>query len=29
MIRRKFIEVEKPSRSIEQWYEQATNLDRY
>ena len=28
-IRRKFIDVEKPSRSIEQWFERITNLDRH
>jgi len=28
-IRRKLIKVEKPPTSIEQWYEQATNLDHY
>jgi len=29
MIRRKLMEVERPPTSIEQWYERATNLDRY
>jgi len=28
-IRRKLIEAEQPPTSIEQWYEQATNLDRH
>ena len=28
-IRRKLIEAEKPPTSIEQWYEQTTNLDKY
>jgi len=28
-IRRKLIEVERPSRSIEQWYERIINLDRH
>jgi len=28
-IRRKLIEVERPLRSIDQWYEHTTNLDRY
>ena len=28
-IRRKLIEAEKPSTSIEQWYKCATNLDQY
>jgi len=28
-IRRKLMEVEIPLTSIEQWYEHATNLDRY
>ena len=28
-IGRKLIEVEKPPTSIEQWYEQATNLDHH
>jgi len=28
-IRRNLIEVERPSRSIEQWYERTTNLDKY
>ena len=28
-IRRKLIEAERPPLSIEQWYEHATNLDRY
>ena len=27
-IMRKLIEAERPPRSIEQWYERATNLDR-
>ena len=29
VIRRKLIEVERPSRSTEQWYERATNLDQH
>jgi len=29
MIRRKLIETERPPTSIKQWYEHATNLDRY
>jgi len=29
MIRRKLMEAERPPSSIEQWYEHATNLDRY
>jgi len=29
IIRRKLMEAERPSTSIEQWYEHATNLDRY
>ena len=29
MIRRKLMDAERPSTSIEQWYECATNLDRY
>jgi len=29
MIRRKLMEAERPSTSIEQWYECATNLDRH
>jgi len=29
MIRRKLMEAERPSASIEQWYEHATNLDRH
>jgi len=29
MIRRKLMEAERPPTSIEQWYEYATNLDRY
>ena len=29
MIRRKLMEAERPSTSIEQWYEWATNLNRY
>ena len=29
MIRRKLMKVERPPTSIEQWYEHATNLDRY
>ena len=29
VIRKKLIEIEKPPKSIEQWYEHATNLDRY
>jgi len=28
-IRRKLIEAERPSTSIEQWYEHATNLDKH
>jgi len=28
-IRRKLIETKRPPTSIEQWYEHATNLDRY
>ena len=28
-IRRKLIEVERPSRSIEQWFERITNLDMH
>jgi len=28
-IRQKLIEVEQPLRSIEQWYERMTNLDKY
>ena len=28
-IRRKLIEVERPSRSIEQWFEMITNLDTH
>ena len=28
-IRRKLMEAEQPSTSIEQWYKQATNLDRH
>ena len=28
-IMRKLIEAERPPRSIEQWYERATNLDRH
>ena len=29
VIKRKLMEAEQPSTSIEQWYEQATNLDRH
>jgi len=29
MIRRRFMEAERPLMSIEQWYKYATNLDRY
>jgi len=29
VIRRKLIDAERPSRSIEQWYEHTTSLDRY
>jgi len=29
MIRRKLMEAERPPTSIEQWYEHATNLNRY
>jgi len=29
MIRRKLMEAEKPSMSIERWYKCATNLDRH
>ena len=29
MIRRKLMEAEWPSRSVEQWYERTVNLDRY
>ena len=29
VIRRKLMEVERPSMSIEQWYERAVNLDRH
>ena len=29
VIRRKLIKTERPSRSIEQWYERAVNLDRH
>jgi len=29
IIRRKLVEVERPPKSIEQWYEIATNLDRH
>ena len=29
MIRRKLMEAKQPSRSIEQWYERATNLNRH
>ena len=29
VIRRKLVEVERPPTSIKQWYECATNLDRY
>jgi len=29
MIRRKLIEAERPSTSIEQWYKHATNLDKH
>ena len=29
MIRRKLIEAERPSKSIEQWYERAVNLDKH
>jgi len=29
IIRRKLMDVERPSGSIEQWYKRATNLDRY
>ena len=29
MIRRKLIKTERPPTSIKQWYEYATNLDRY
>jgi len=29
VIRRKLLETERPSRSIEQWYERAINLDRH
>jgi len=29
MIRRKLMEAERPSISIEQWYKHATNLDRH
>ncbi len=29
IIRRKLMEIERPSRSTEQWYERATNLDQY
>ena len=28
-IRKKLMEAERPPLSIEQWYEHATNLDRY
>jgi len=28
-IRRKLMDAERPSGSIEQWYKRATNLDRY
>ena len=28
-IRQKLIKVEQPLRSIEQWYERMTNLDKY
>ena len=29
IIRRKLMEIERPSRSTEQWYERATNLDQH
>ena len=29
IIRRKLIEAEQPPRSIKQWYERATDLDRH
>lgn len=29
VIRRKLIKAKRPSRSIEQWYKCATNLDQY
>ena len=29
MIRRKLIETERPLKNIKQWYECATNLDKY
>jgi len=29
VIRRKFIEIERPSRSIDKWYKCTTNLDRH
>ena len=29
MIKKKFMEAERPSMSIEQWYKCATNLDKY
>jgi len=29
VIRKKLIEIERPPKSIEQWYEHATNLGRY
>ena len=29
MIRRKLMEVERPLKSIEQWYKRVINLDRY
>jgi len=29
IIRRKLMKVEKPPRSIKQWYKHATNLDRH
>jgi len=29
IIKRKLIEIERPPKSIKQWYERAVNLDRY
>jgi len=29
VIRRKLIEIERPPRSIKQWYERVVNLDRH
>jgi len=29
VIRKKLVEVERPLRSIEQWYKRVMNLDRY